>query len=321
MKWYNKILWSIGMIILSPFLFLFAVIAFICSIPNMIKTKEQYYKSEYYKDFNVPFTLEWEYSSRDRIRFYNNIKKRNLHINYKRQKSNGFEYFVFEDVIYMFPDFDYMNFDKENSIWIVDYDGEWQAFDIAYKNLVSKFDCDVDVSCVKLLIERNMFYISDLDEVDVPNCIFVTWSYDSAFSNDEPSIKKRLPQSIQDIFEIMNQIQGLCGNYYISDDGCIVWDLYDSFQVYIFKDPENYEFEMGILKIVSGKVESELTHWHPSPCQIYDEICKMGKKGNVIVIKTFLNGAGVLYSGAKENCPYKKQKKRLFGKMYFLESK
>ena len=69
-----------------------------------------------------------------------------------------------------------------------------------------------------------------------------------------------------------------------------------------------------------NKIKMEITHWHPDEYEIYDEICKIGEKGNVLVIKTFLGSACVVYMGAKNECPIKKNKFR-FCKLYYFESK
>lgn len=63
----------------------------------------------------------------------------------------------------------------------------------------------------------------------------------------------------------------------------------------------------------------EITHWHPDEFEIYDDICKIGEKGNVLIIKTFLGSAYILYMGPKEKCNFKINKKSLY-KIYYFES-
>ena len=76
-----------------------------------------------------------------------------------------------------------------------------------------------------------------------------------------------------------------------------------------------------VSKMLFGKVESGLTHWHPTASEIYNEVRKIGKRGNVMIVRTFAIGADVPYIGNKEDCPYQKGKRYLFGKLYYLEAK
>ncbi len=47
----------------------------------------------------------------------------------------------------------------------------------------------------------------------------------------------------------------------------------------------------------------------------------MGKRGNVMIVRTFTTGGGILYIGNKEDCPCKDSKRSIFGKLYYLEAK
>jgi hypothetical protein len=118
----------------------------------------------------------------------------------------------------------------------------------------------------------------------------------------------------------MLQTPDLCGTFeLLSDDGNIVWNLYDDIRIELGFDP--HDCYLGVSKMLFGKVESGLTHWHPTAFEIYNEVCKIGKRGNVMILRTFASGGGVLYIGNKEDCPYQKSKRYLFGKLYYLEAK
>lgn len=317
MKWYHNVLIFICVVIFFPIIILGICATSIAYLLEMLKSKKEYSNSKYFKDFNLPYKRYLLYSPE--YRFYNGIKKRNLPIDYTRQESNGLEYFVFENILYLFPDFEQIDFSEEKTIWEVDCDGDWKPFEDAYKNLVSKIDGEIDASCIKLLVERKMFPMTDMNGIDVPECIFLTWSYENPFENEDSPLKLRVPTNSNELFDMMKQNHDLCGDYHIVDDGNIEWDLYDSIQIEIGVDPG--DCYLSVNKKVFGKIESEITHWHPTMFEIYDEVCKMGKRGNVLIIRTFLSGAGVLYMGAQENCPYKKHTKQLFGKIYYLEAK
>ena len=316
MKWYHKVLIIVCVIIFSPIIILGICAASIVYLFEMPRNIKAYTQSDYYKDFNQPYKRYLLYSPE--YRFYNSIKKRTLPIDYKRQE-NGLEYFIFENTLYLFPDFDQIDFSEEKHIWEADYDGDWKPFEEVYYNLVSKIDKEIDASCIKLLVERKMFPMKDLNSIDIPECIFLTWSYENAFENENSPLKLCVPTNTKELFDMMKQTPDLSGDYHIADNGNIVWNLYESIQVDIGVDPG--DCYLGISKKVFGKIESSITHWHPTIFEIYDEVCKMGKRGNVLVIRTFLSGASVLYMGDQENCSYKKQAKNLLGKLYILEAK
>ncbi len=317
MKWYYKALIIVFLIIFSPVIIFGICAAFIAYLFELPKNKKEYAQSEYFKDFNLPYKRELLYSPQ--YRFYNSMKRRNLAIEYKRQASNGLEYFVFKNILYLFPDFEQIDFNEEKFIWEANYDGDWKSFEDAYKNLVSKIDGETDISCIRLLIERKMFPMTDLNGVDIPDCIFLTWSYENAFENENSPLKFFVPTNTKELFDMMKQTPDLCGDYRIAENGNIVWNVYDSIQIDIGVDPR--DCYVGLSKKVLGKIESCITHWHSTIFEIYDEVCKIGKRGNVLVIRTLLSGASVLYMGDQEKCPYKKNTRQLFGKLYILEAK
>ena len=118
---------------------------------------------------------------------------------------------------------------------------------------------------------------------------------------------------------MMLQTPDLCGHFeLLSDNGNIIWDLYDNIR--IENGVDHGDCYLGISKMMFGKVESGLTHWHPTAFEIYNEVSKIGKRGNLMIVRTFASG-GVLYVGTKEDCPYPKSKRYLFGKLYYLEAK
>ena len=104
MKWYHKVLIFLCVIIFSPIIILGICAALVAYLFDMPRTKKEYISSEYFKDFNLPYKRYLLYSPE--YRFYNSIKKRGLPIDYVRQESNGLEYFVFENILYLFPDFE-----------------------------------------------------------------------------------------------------------------------------------------------------------------------------------------------------------------------
>ena len=119
---------------------------------------------------------------------------------------------------------------------------------------------------------------------------------------------------------MMLQTPDLCGNFKLNDNGDLIeWDLFENIRVTI--GANQGECYIGFSKFHFGKFEGEITHWHPEDYEIYDEVCKLGKPGNVTVLRSSFKSGAFLYSGAKSNCRYSPDKKVLFGKYYYLEAK
>lgn len=311
MKWYQKVLIAVGLIVFSPLIIISLGAAGLSYLLDGPKCKKMYAQSAYFRDLAVPYK-RYLFGSPE-YRFYNGAKKRQLPMTYVRQPSNGLEYVVFEGVVYVFPEFEQIDFDKEKSIWEVNYDGDWTPFDEVYRNQIAQMEEKVDASCIKLLVERAMFVARDLSETGIPDEIFVTWNYETAFEHEDSPSKLRVPETTEELLDMMNQAPDLGGEYYMGENGNIVWDLFDSIRIEI-----GVEY-LGIDEILPNGGTREITHWHPTAEDVYNDICKVGKRGKILVIRTSLLSADLLYVGDKEECPYRKDQKRLFGKQYFLE--
>ena len=244
---------------------------------------------------------------------------RNLPIKYIRQETNGFEYFIYDDTLYLFPDFDGIDYIEDKSEWMVGYDGDSDFFDKRFGNLLSKLENRLDYP-VRVLVERRMFYRMNLGGMDIPESIFITQSYDNAFENDDSPLKMIIPQSAEELYGMMLETPDLCGRFVLDKSaGNIIWNFSENIVIEIGVDPP--ECYIGINKSHGGKVGGEITHLHPSVFEIYDEICKIGKRGNVTVLRASPVGSALLYAGRKDVCPYPREKKLLLGKYYYLEAR
>jgi len=311
-----RILYFAAIIIFFPIIMCCIIIAGICYLIKLPKRKKEYANSQYYKDFKLPFKECVLYSPE--YRFYNSIKKRNLPVKYTRQESNGLEYFVYGDTLYLFPDFDDMNFDEEEAIWEVDYDGVRKPFEDAYQSIISRVDDITGDYQVKLLLERKKLPM-DISGVNIPDSVFVTWSLESVFDNEDSRLKLRVPENTRELYEMMRLTPDLCGEYFITDNESISWNVYDGAQIEISIGLS--DCCIAVIRNGFGKIKNEMTHWHPSLYEIYGEVCELGKLESVLVIRTSLIGSAVIYMGDRENCPYKKYKKQFFGKIHYMEVK
>ena len=132
----------------------------------------------------------------------------------------------------------------------------------------------------------------------IPESIFVTLDYETAFENEDFSLKRKIPQNSKELYEMMWDTPQLCGSFELDDSG-IHWKLYDNASVDIDVNP-------GDCYLSIGKNNHSITHWHPNCFEIYEEVLSSGLAGHILVIRKYwLGGEQVLYFGPKENCPYK----------------
>ncbi len=317
LKWYQKLLIALTAIIFLPFIIVGIIIAGICTLVQMPQDKKEYKNSRYYADLKQKFTTSILNSPQ--YRFYDSAVRRNLQLKYVKQESNGFEYFIYNETIYLFPDFGQIDFDENKKYWQVDHDGDWEPFDECYDNLLDKLELTTTYP-VKLLVERKMFPMLNLNGKDIPSCIFITWNYENAFENEGSPLKMLIPGSSKDLYEMMLQTPDLCGSFELTDDGeKIMWHLYENIIIELGVDPRSCYF--GVSKLLFGKIESGITHWHPSNFEIYDEVCNIGKRGNVMVLRSTATSGALMFYGSKADCPYSPDKKYLLGKYYYLEAK
>ncbi len=319
-KWYITLFVVLIMIIFFPiiaFALLFSIILSLLKIP---RDKKEYMKSRYYIDLKEKFSIGKIYSSE--YIFYNSAIKRGLQIEYIQQQ-NGLEYFIYNSILYLFPTFEELDYDEEKAKWQSLSDGEWINFDEEYQSLVALLEFEPKIP-IKILVERKMILANDLNKVQIPESVFVTWGFDEAFEDEDSPQKMFVPKSTKELYEMMKQTNTLCGHFEMqSNDGNIIWYLYENACIEIGVEEDDCFF--GISKFLPNKKQSGLTHWHPTNFEIYNLVRKIGKCGNVIVLKDFslggLSGDKPLYIGKKENCPYKGNHKTLFSKIYYLEAK
>lgn len=125
-------------------------------------------------------------------------------------------------------------------------------------------------------------------------------------------------QSTKELCEKMLETPDLCGKFELVDK-TIFWDLFDGFVIRISIEPPETLFDIETM--LFGVFPDYITHWHPDEDEIYDQVCHIGLKGSVLVLRRNFFGTSVLYMGKEEHCPYSPQRKRLWGKIYYLKAK
>ena len=319
-KWYKKALIYLIIVIFSPLILIGLIIFGITTLFQAPTLKKEYKKSRYYSDikrkFNLSITNSPEY------RFYNSAVKRDLPIVYRRQDSNGFEYFVYNGTLFLFPDFYDMDLDEDTGKWRVAWHDERADFSERFKKLKAKLDTVPDCP-VKVLCERKLFRASNLQGYTLPEEVYLTSGYELAFDGKDSPLDIIIPQTTRELYNMMVQNPDLCGSYEMTADeddyGSIFWTLGDAcFELCVGRG-QGY-ISVSVNGLLQGKIRKDITHWHPDPDEIYDEVIKIGKRGNITVLSSYWGGGALLYSGKKGECPYLPPKKHLMRKYYYIEA-
>lgn len=100
----------------------------------------------------------------------------------------------------------------------------------------------------------------------------------------------------------------------------LIWKLYENAYVQAYCD--SYDTCIGI---ISASPSCPSTHWHPDEDDMFDELYKFGKKGNILVLKRsadmWTETTSVFYVGEPDKYRFSKKKKWHWGKLTYLEQK
>lgn len=313
MKWYEKILVALVLILFSPLIllcFIFAGIIYPFVILNEWRT---YKKSAYYKDFKIPFRKRDFH--KEGYRFYNYAVNENLPIQYYFDKETSLEYFIYQNTIYVLPKLCEIIYHEDNKLWEVKHQKNRKMI---YTSLEEYFHSIMGLLKnpthlpIKLLVSRDFIFKRYLDISNLPEPLYVIRNYASAFQEEDKELLVYRPNNTKDLYEMMLKNKKLGGSFELTGDDLILWTFDQVYYEISISEDDSY---FGVNKS-KGRY---IMHWHPSEFEVYDEVCKIGEKGNVLVIRSFLGGASILYMGPKEKCPIRKNKFH-FGKVYFFES-
>lgn len=320
MKWYEKVLTVLLIVLISPLIILGLLLAVPSLTREYRRSKKAYYKSPYYATFKKKFA--WGITTDPVYRIYNGAAARDLPVRFPDNmddRIDGFSYFFYGDTVYLLPNFEQMGLSEDGrAVWQVNNDGDWMDFDEGYA--ATRVQAMYPDLTVKFLVERCMITVCDLTETPPPSCVFVTGSYDTAFENEDSPLKMMVPQNAEELYAMMQKTPDLCGEYELTEnrDG-ICWRIREDIQITLGVDPR--DCYIGVDRLLNGKLPIGITHWHPTVYEIYDEVCEIGRRGHVLVLRQGAGSGAVLYSGSRDECPYKPDQKVFLGKYYYIEAK
>ncbi len=274
MKWYYKIFIAGITILFSPLIILGVVIYGISYLFCLPKSIKEYKGSQYFKDFQEKFKARKLDSPE--YRFYNSIKERNIQVDYIRQETENIEYFIYDNTLFLFPDFDQILIDEENSKWVADYDGDFQPLEEACQKIIDKLHNIQNDYPIKILVERKMCKETNLNKFEIPEYIFITWSYETVFENEDSPLKLIVPETTERLYDMMKETPDIKGEYHLSHN-TIVWNINEKEQIEIGVDPR--DCCIALKKKLVSNFYNEKTHYHPTIFNVYQEVCKINKQG------------------------------------------
>lgn len=324
MKWYKIVLAVFLIILFSPIILLgivlFSLLGFILFFfikpYSAISNRKNYKKSAYYQKYKRSYN-ESIITSNNYI-FYNYAINEKLPIQYFRVESTGFEYFVFENNIFIFPDFNEIVFNVDKGEYEIVYKEKnkqiYTSIDEFINNKRKLFDDNIALP-IKILVLRNYFDEEYLDIDNLPQSLYVVKYYNTAFKNENKKLLSIVPHTTETLYKMMLENEKLGGKFELKNGEQIIWTFEDVQYEIEVEDDEGY---FGVFK--NNKSHTNITHWHPWNYEIYDDVCNVGEKGNILIIKYSLGSAETLYMGNPKNYVFDKNKKRI-GKIFYFESK
>ncbi len=100
------------------------------------------------------------------------------------------------------------------------------------------------------------------------------------------------------------------------DGEVLIWKLYKNAYIKAFCGDSD-----TCIEIIGTSILYPSMHWHPNEENIFDELCLLGKKGNIMVLKSFLMETSVFYLGEPEKYRFDKKRKWYWGKLSYFEQK
>lgn len=305
-------------ILLFPLILIFYIYLFIAKPFITLANRSKYKKSFYFKDFRKPYKNKIFYSGA--YAFYNSAKERNLKIEYVSRLPEKTDYFKYDGKLYIFPEEigGEITYNEEKKRIEFRYGRGKKAKTYTAEEYLREISSDIPSSLrpqAKLFIERLLFDETNPYDHELPDCIVLTRKYEAAFSGEEKYIKSDAPKNILQLYEMIKNTPDICGNFALDGDS-IQWVL-DNATITITEDEEtslnqkSEWFETEIKENCDGDKAFYTTNFFMSN-DIYDEVLKLGKKGNVTVYRK--NSYNAIYSGSEENCPskFRPDDKKLF---------
>ena len=121
-----------------------------------------------------------------------------------------------------------------------------------------------------------------------------------------------IPKNAIELYDLLKHTTDICGKIELIIDkhgDYIMWELYSNLLLNIGLDDGE-----GYIDVNNG-----LFHWHPENQYIYEDLCKIGIRGHILVIKKSFLYSTIFYMGPADKYKFNKNKKRHgIGRLYYF---
>ena len=125
-----------------------------------------------------------------------------------------------------------------------------------------------------------------------------------------------VPATIQELHDLLLQFPDLCGKLTIVNEGTLRWDLWEGYHLSI----SLYKGHGHISLDKNGFFGTSVTHWHPEPEEMAEELRDIGTRGCILVVRRYLLGEAVVYMGPESECPPRDLRKGLLFRRLVLKA-
>ncbi len=128
--------------------------------------------------------------------------------------------------------------------------------------------------------------------------------------------EKNSPQTSKELYHMLLENTDLAGKLELTGDA-VFW-TFNNFWVYTSLDINEGYIEIN-RKVKHWWQSSQLLHWHPMKDEIYEDLCAIGNKNNVLVIRNGLLFSDIFYLGKESEYKYPPDKKWHWGRLHYLK--
>ena len=93
-------------------------------------------------------------------------------------------------------------------------------------------------------------------------------------------------------------------------DNVLIWPLYKDAYIQVICEADNTKVEI----VSNSLLQGTLIHWYPEEGKLMGELCALGERGNLLVLKKSLFETGIFFLGPPEKFPLAEKQPFYFGK-------
>lgn len=128
--------------------------------------------------------------------------------------------------------------------------------------------------------------------------------------------EKEFPQTTEELYKMLIETPDLAGKLELTGD-TVFW-TFNNFWVCASLDKNEGYIEVNRKKKHWWQ-NDQLLHWHPMKDEIYNDLCAIGNKSNILVIRTGWLFSDIFYWGKESEYQCHPDKKWHWGRLHYLK--